>query len=274
MKAVFSSSKILSFLIPPNQLYNEDAFRKAKRGGINYHLKINDYQDWLVYFNLDLDSSSQVLNYIPKDAELILDVGGNIGQTAMLMATNFSNAKVISFEPFPNTLNRFKNNLSLNSNITNVSIHGVGLGAENKLLKMVVECPTNSGGNRLTGSAETDEYVTEVDVVTLDGFVNDLKSTKIDFVKIDVEGFEYEVLKGASDVLKKFMPRLFIEIDHCHLERSNAKAADIFQFLKSHSYKVFNSDTLEELDNVAKFNHLKHFDIICYCVKKEKNIFE
>src|SRR5690606_23758547 len=72
-------------LIPSNHLYASGSIRKVERNGIKYTLDISDYQEWLIYFNSNTDSSKSVIDYLNKE-NVILDVGANIGQTSLWIA--------------------------------------------------------------------------------------------------------------------------------------------------------------------------------------------
>ena len=80
-----SPNKVLRLLVSSNNSYPENSTRICRRYGINYNLHINDYQNWLLYFFSDTDSSFGVLKYL-HEGDIIIDIGGNIGQTALMMA--------------------------------------------------------------------------------------------------------------------------------------------------------------------------------------------
>lgn len=257
------SSRYLSALATPNYEYPSGTFRKCNRYGINYHLDISDYQNWVLYFNSKADSSFGVLPYVQK-GNIILDVGGNIGQTAMMMALGAGESgHVYSFEPFPHTCSLFQNNLLLNPFLQKrVSIIKTAFGAEPGTLKMYADCETNSGANRILPENMNADKTETVPVTTIDLFVQEKALPQLDFIKIDVEGFEMEVLKGAGNTLKKFKPRLFIEVDDNNLKNQGSGATQLSEFILSFGYTIYREGT-QELFSAAAYKG--PLNIFCVC---------
>ena len=82
---------VIRKVVPGNNLYAPGSMRKCRRNGITFNLDVSDYQEWLIYFGIDDDSSSEIAKYL-KSGDTMIDVGGNIGQTA------FQAAKVVGEE--------------------------------------------------------------------------------------------------------------------------------------------------------------------------------
>jgi FkbM family methyltransferase len=248
-------------LAPSNSYYEKPAIRFCNRYGLNYKLDISDYQNWLLYFYCKTDSSFGVVNYI-KNGDIILDMGGNIGQTAMMMAKFAGKtSKVFSFEPFPETYEKFVTNLELNPELKdNVSIENCALGNTVSVLQMYRDCETNSGSNRMVSKESVSKELIQVPVSTIDIFVQENNLTKLDLIKIDVEGFEMNVLKGAENTLKKFHPKLFIELNDKSLKDQGSGAMILISFLKELGYCIFEDGKNTEL---CEKDFCRHIDIFC-----------
>ena len=82
---LFNSKNWVYKFVPANTFYKTGSTRRVKRKGIWYELDLSDYQEWLVYFYCKSDSSNHVLDYLGR-SEIILDIGANIGQTALNMS--------------------------------------------------------------------------------------------------------------------------------------------------------------------------------------------
>lgn len=258
----FPDNYLFKGLRPGNNFYSSPAIRNCTRYGINFCLDISDYQNWLLYFYCKTDSSFGVLNCIKK-GDVVLDIGGNIGQTAMMIANKTTETgKVFSFEPFPATYSKFVKNLSLNPSLEKiVSVKNCALGNAVASLSMYRGCDTNSGSNRITNAVENkSEELVEVPVSTADIFVNEKQIPRIDFIKIDVEGFEMNVLKGAEETLRKHMPGLFVELNDKSLKDQGSSALELITFLKNIGYKVFEDGKNVEL---ALDDVYRHIDIVC-----------
>ncbi len=250
---------------PQNYEFKSDEVRLCKRYGINYKLYIQDYQSWLLYFYCDYDSSFDVLKY-SKKGYTIIDVGGNIGQTAMMLGKSVGkNGTIISFEPFHKTHKHFKYNLSLNKDINNIVLEHSGLGETISVSSMVEVCSTNSGGNRITNSQELDQTSVSVKITTLDEYILEKNISKIDLIKIDVEGFEMKVLKGSLNTLKRNKPDLFIEIDDTNLNKQGDSAQFMINFLLELEYDVYDVINSKK---IFKFSELSDNSRDIYCKHK------
>jgi hypothetical protein len=85
----------------------------------------------------------------------------------------------------------------------------------------------------------------QVPVTTLDRFVSDAGLDRIDLIKVDVEGFELHMLRGAEAVIKQFRPRLFVELSDENLREQGGKAAELVRWLADHGYALENAETGE-----------------------------
>ncbi len=263
----YPNFSLLRKLIPGNHLYPKNSNRESVYNGIKFLLDLSDYPDWSLYFHNQNDSSKGVLNYV-KEGDVIFDVGGNIGQTALMLAQKVGDTgKVISFEPFPSTIEKFNSNLSRNKNITNITLETFGLGNKIETLKMDFVCDTNSAANRIIPfhSAATTN-VSTVEINVLDVYLANLADLqKIDLIKIDVEGFEYQVLEGAKSTLLKFKPDLFIEINDWNLKAQGASAKQLLSFLKDFNYDIVDVSSNKKIFTVEDLE--THTDIYCTMVK-------
>jgi hypothetical protein len=145
----------------------------------------------------------------------------------------------------------------------------LGLGAIKSQNKMYQECKTNSGGNRIINTNTTSDSSGEVEITitTMDDFfeINHPLNSKIDLVKVDIEGYEYEWLLGAEKTLSKYKPTLFIELDDNNLKQQNSSALLLVVKLKEFGYTIF--DDRIDISNQVDFDNC-HFDISCFYNKK------
>lgn len=130
------------------------------------------------------------------------DVGGNKGDYTLMLYKSFPNSKITTFEPNPNTFSILKKNTD---NISKLINKGVGENTGELELFFESTNPTSvqasSNPEILKQIAKSGKLASvKIDVVKLDDIV---KEDRIDFLKIDVEGFELDVLKGATNLLKQ-----------------------------------------------------------------------
>jgi FkbM family methyltransferase len=174
------------------------------------------------------------------------------------------NGNVHGFEPDTINHRRCAENLKLND-FKNITLNKLGLGNTSGEFRIKVDTPTNRGGNRITD--QNDESSELIKVITLDQYVLDKKFLKIDLIKIDVEGFEFNVLKGAGNTISKYCPVLFIELDDVNLKQQNASAKMLVNFLANKGYKIINADDNSSVTENNNFEEC-HYDIICIPTKK------
>jgi FkbM family methyltransferase len=205
----------------------------------NIYFKLFDYEDSM--FLID--------NLKPKD--LFVDIGANVGHYSLL-AAGICKADVIAFEPIPSTFIKLEKNLILNNLSHKVKVLNIGIGEENSILNFT---KTKDVMNAVALSYETD--VVSVEVKKLDDVLIERNPT---FLKIDVEGYEYFVLKGALEVLKnKTLKYIIIELNSSTLKFGYTNE-EIFKFLIALnfvpvSYDVDNKKIIQlETYNSKKFN--------------------
>jgi FkbM family methyltransferase len=156
------------------------------------------------HFQGALLDSLELLELIPRPPTVIFDVGANAGTWTTLARSVYPNAKIIAFEPLDWHCEEFS---KLNRGVSRVTLHQIALGKEPGLFQMHV--PTQSDSASLLPMAEACTTVfnlkfdknIEVQVARLDDYVEERKIPKPDLIKLDVQGFEYEVLCGGPKVL-------------------------------------------------------------------------
>jgi len=141
---------------------------------------------------------------------IIIDAGSNNGDFSLL-AVYMGAKKVYAFEPVSSTTNMFLENIRLNNMQDKISVFKKALGNKN-CFKEIYFARSGDGGAKIGKVAG--QKCEKIEIIRLDDFVADNKIKKIDFIKMDVEGFEDRLLMGASNVLKKFKPVLSLSAYH------------------------------------------------------------
>jgi len=144
----------------------------------------------------------------PKNG-VFIDVGANIGRYVIQLTNKAS--KIIAFEPSPDTFKTLNKNIEIN-NISNVETHQVALWNKDEPLEFYIY--TSSGRNSVGIKPGTIIKKIIVQGKRFQTFIENgiVKLNRLDLVKIDVEGSEYEVIQGMEVMLKTFYPRLIVEI--------------------------------------------------------------
>ncbi|EPC9939834.1 FkbM family methyltransferase [Pseudomonas aeruginosa] len=139
-----------------------------------------------------------------------VDIGANIGLTSLALSSICHGGKVIAIEPVPHTFELLNKNLA-GAGTQNVSSFNIAVGASEGSVSMYVDernLATSFVVDIDSGAGQ------EIPLTSLDSLVSQLAIERLDFIKIDVEGCELEVLKGAESTLNRFKPIVMLEMNH------------------------------------------------------------
>ncbi|ANH80451.1 hypothetical protein A8C56_05105 [Niabella ginsenosidivorans] len=228
--------------------------------------KILGYENYLFYFSRAKISFFkgqafepeffEFMNLIP--AGTILDVGANIGITTIPFAQKFPKERIHAFEPIPSNCNALERIVKFYK-VNNAQLHKIALGEENGILKLVTPIIK---GVRMQGLSHA--YVEELQDDWNTGDICEIPMSKLDDVsvlqtekkivaiKIDVENFEYHVLKGARQILLQHKPVIYCEL------WPNENRNIVIDFLKElgYSVKVFEGSQLIDFTDQKKTNFI------------------
>lgn len=248
-------------IIASNGMYPKGTWRTCTRDGINYKLDISDYMEHAIYFGINdgVDFDRRVLYSLIKEDAVCFDVGANIGETTLNFARLAPKGKVFSFEPVPFLFRRLKTNVELNS-FPNIILNN--LAASDKEEELFFEVPDNNNSSGISLNKERSAQSETVNSTTIDSYVASNNIQRIDFFKIDVEGFENFVITGAINTLKKFKPVLFIEVDHKNLQKNNSSEKELLLKLQELGYSLYRIDGEEKISIITPENTNLHYDVL------------
>lgn len=170
----------------------------------------------------------EIFTYFVKRGTIVLDVGANIGaHTVPLAQLTGPGGVVVAFEPQPVLHQILCANLVLN-NIPNALTYAMALGNSQGTCQIPVldySKPYNFGGVSM-------DMVTEGEAVPL-GKLDDFQLDRVDFIKLDVEGFESQVLEGAAETIERCRPVMYVENDR------EEKSAELIQRLFDMGYRLW-----------------------------------
>lgn len=162
-----------------------------------------------------------------------LDIGANIGNHSIFFANNFKN--VYAFEPNPVTYEVLKINCNFVAKHKNIMPVNFGLSDKEGSLPFYIS-PNNIGGSQIIdANNESIQDAIQINVKTLDQ-LNELKGVSVALIKIDVEGHELNVLKGAKNTILKNMPAVLFEQSASEIIDGGSSA---IKYLEELGYKFF-----------------------------------
>jgi FkbM family methyltransferase len=225
-------SRTLAKLRPDCAQYRRPTIRRARRDGLWFDLDLSDYMQWTVYYSVEKPVRARLYD-LAVPGNVAIDVGANIGEVLLNFAQRVGpTGRAIGFEAHPETVRHCMSNLALNA-VENAEVHGVGLGKAEGKLAFGRQCVSNSGADRFMAAGEG---TIEVPVTALDDFADRAALDAVDLIKIDVEGFEMNVLLGGERTIERFRPVMFIELCDDNLRAQGSSAAELVGWLDRHGY--------------------------------------
>ena len=166
----------------------------------------------------------------------VLDIGAQSGAFC-LMANLYKKTKWIAYEPDLDNYNCLLENLEINE-VTNVKTENIAVG--NRTGKIILNVCTNHKGLNTIGEnlirfGKDNTEEREVNITTLDEYVKD---DKVDLIKIDTEGAEYDIIIGAKKVIQKWKPMIFMEYCDENLRQFGRTIEDLNRLIEEIGYKI------------------------------------
>lgn len=163
------------------------------------------------WMNRHLDA--YVRSNVKRDA-VCFDIGANIGLTAILLSDWCSSGHVFAFEASPRNVENLRHNLAANG-ITNCTVVPCAVGSESGRLQFALANLAASSHVVADGmEVQAGATLVDVPVTRIDDFMSSVPDvSRLDFIKIDVEGHESHALYGASNTISKYRPPIFAEFN-------------------------------------------------------------
>jgi FkbM family methyltransferase len=194
----------------------------------------------------------------------VLDIGANVGCTTLLFGSLAR--RVISFEPSPSTFGFLQRNVAA-SGLSNIAVENYGLGNVAQVSQLTY-APNNRAGAFVSSDAKASRGHTSeaIRIKRLDDVVDAFELPHINFVKIDTEGFEKNVLEGARTTIARYLPLVVLELNHwCLNAFQRVTIPDFFDFLRAMFPIVLAVDNRRHLDigdsdqrYQAMYQHINH----------------
>jgi FkbM family methyltransferase len=212
------------------------------------------------YIEPEMVEEMKAFVQVIRGTKTFLDVGALYGIFSLVF-TGRPNTIAYALEPNPISMSVLKQNMALNS--------------AHKIMPLQIAAGNKAGrldfiddGMHLIATADkpdsdpSNARIVSIKVITLDSLCES-ESIKPDLIKIDVEGFEYQVLKGCEQVLARSKPILVIEIHPNLLSTHDVSAAQIMELLLDNGYKFYNHNLIEVGAEYFLINRV--FRVICAC---------
>jgi FkbM family methyltransferase len=170
--------------------------------------------------------------------DVFIDVGAHVGYFTLLASRQVGPAgAVLSIEPNPLALSQLEQNVA-RSHLPNVLVEHTACGDSTDRVRLHLHTESNSSMASLSSANATGGLAVEVPCTTLDQLIRRRGLTRVDLVKIDVEGAELAVLRGMSTIMRELRPVIVLELEP-HLLQGFATTRDaIVRFLADSDYSL------------------------------------
>lgn len=219
-----------------------------KFGRMNFKLAFKEVTFWIGLSSAELSSYIEIYirnaydkapDFVAKEGDVVVDVGSNVGLYTIKQANRVGvSGKIWSFEPNPLSFERLMMNLEENG-IKNAKIFKKAVSSTTGNLKFSVDFGITTEGKLLHLGEPVisgNNSVIEVECITLDNFVIENNIKRIDILKIDTEGEELEVLKGASGNALSIIKKIVMEYHGKEIRQA------VSSFLKEKKFNILSED--------------------------------
>ena len=179
-----------------------------------------DFDRWILDGEYQKHQRDTILKFINRTGNAI-DIGAHVGFWLKDMCNHFD--YVYAFEP----IEEVRHCLSRNVTAMNYKTYSFGLGAKNDVINVNYN-PTETGNTHASKDGNQTITIRKLD---------DMNLPKIDYIKVDTEGFEIEVLKGGENMIKEYKPFIHVEVKERILQKQGISSNDVVEYLTSINYK-------------------------------------
>ncbi|MEN9573772.1 MAG: hypothetical protein RL514_1627 [Verrucomicrobiota bacterium] len=199
-----------------------------------------------------------------------LDAGANVGEQTVFAAKRLPRGQVFAFEPTTEVFQVLSENVRANG-FTHVRAEKLGLGEQSGELpiysshaEVASDGTVNEGVPTLFSSTDRGTVIERVRIVRLDDFLAPLNLPRLDVMKVDVEGAEMIVLKGAVETIKRHRPVFIVEVHEGTSQSAGHSVRELLQFIQRLGYRIeglqpdggtrpFTDNQLAEIRDVVCF---------------------
>ena len=238
-------SKILIFFIG-------DKKRIILRNNIKYEIDLNEAIDLGIFLGIKNENNLyRIKNFLNSNSKNVLvDIGSNVGSVTLPLAQLFNLSTVISIEPTKFAFSKLKKNLKLNPILkSRVKLFNIFISNERKKVSFV----------HSSWKLKVKDKRHKVHLGTLKKTSNKTKTLsevlgkirkRIDFIKIDVDGYEINVLRSGKRIIKKYKPLIYFEFAPYLYKEFGYSPEILIDFIKKELNYTFLNENFNEVKNI------------------------
>jgi len=236
-------AKLLSLFV---RLRKQKVFIK-QINGVNFEIDLEQIIDSSLYFSGTFESLEEsIIETLLMPGMVAMDIGANFGYHTFRMARRVQDSGMVyAFEPTEWAFEKLQRNASINA-FNNIRYFKVGLGdMDNPKVRICFQSSYRLDGTKVNAAEE-------INVVKLDTFCKQSGIQKVDFIKLDVDGYEGKVVRGAYETLRSSRPIVLMEINPEILLGQGDDYIDLISILVACNY-TFKSNGRLPVPNLDDF---------------------
>jgi len=261
-KELRAEYKKVYFELRWQEILNDKSINKTTHfidKNIFINLYKNNYLSYVIFSGQFEEDTTAFIKANLNSGDCFIDVGANIGFFSLLTSPIVAaDGLVLSIEPTTDTFIKLDENIHQNG-LLNVKHHKIALSDYEGTASFNVSMDGHDAFNSFSKPQYGSEYESEtVEVKMLDSFYNNIETYKDRIlIKVDVEGWEYNVIKGAEKILRELNPVIIIEFNDENTKNSPFKCRDVYTLFQSYGYDLFslNNGQLVFKENEDHFNY-------------------
>jgi FkbM family methyltransferase len=231
--------------------------------GCSLPCDLRDHVQRQIYFQGVYEPiEAYLFSCLVKPGMTVVDAGTNIGQYTLLASTLVGiTGSVHGFEPVPDTFRRVSQNVTHNQ-LSNVHLNQAGLWQKAMPLRLSLsEDMENNSGAYSAGATNASKVVESV-AISFDSYVKEHQISRVDLVKMDIEGAEHSALLGMRTVISRDHPILLMEVNRSALIKMNSSPEEILELMgKEFGYDAYlilenHCEKISDFSNVTQSNFI------------------
>tara|TARA_A100000164_G_scaffold334383_1_gene325602 strand:- start:2 stop:850 length:849 start_codon:yes stop_codon:yes gene_type:complete len=229
-----------------------DKKRVINRNNIKYEIDLKEGVDLGIFLGIKNEKNLfKIKNYIdPKKKNIIVDIGANIGSVSLPLAKLFNSSTIISVEPTYYAFSKLKRNLNLNPNFKKrVRLYNTFISNKKRKINFIYSSWNFSSSSKkhkvhrgiLKEASNKTQSLSEL-----------IKSQKrkINLIKIDVDGYEIDVLRSGKEIIKKYKPVIYFELAPYLYKEFGYSSKILIDFIKKDLNYLFFNENFDEIKNI------------------------
>lgn len=233
---IMKKIKNLIYIVLDLLLFGKGIPRRINNFNVRFPVK------WSRYFESNYEKENvDFLKTVVLPGSIVIDVGAHLGLMSIICSKlSGPNGRVYSFEPSPDTQKACRKIISLNSGTAPIYLRTEAISDHTGEINFYFSKDEGSNSNSLVQKHDLARESIIVKCLTLDAFVSEQKLERVDVIKIDAEGSELNVLRGAEKTLVQFRPKMVLAIHPRLILNNGQDPSELFYFLSKLNYQIIH----------------------------------